>query len=113
MEMRGHDGTVGTYFEGDAVIVTLVMLGEVLQLRAIGRTSQAVRALLELAPNTALRIEADGREVEVSLNDVHVGDRLRVRPGEKIPVDGTCLEGSSNVDESMVTGEPLPVAKKA
>ena len=112
MEMRGHDGTVGTYFEGAAVIVTLVMLGEVLQLRAIGRTSQAVRRLLEMAPNTALRIEADGREVEVPLTDVHVGDRLRVRPGEKIPVDGTCVEGSSAVDESMVTGEPVPVPKK-
>src|SRR4051812_5451749 len=113
MEMRSHDGAVGTYFEAAAVIVTLIMLGEVLQLRAMGRTSQAVRALLELAPNTALRIDADGREVEVSLNDVHVGDRLRVRPGEKIPVDGTCVEGSSNVDESMVTGEPVPVRKQA
>ncbi len=111
-QMRAHDGMVGTYFEAAAVIVTLIMLGEVLQLRAMGKTSRAVRALLELAPNTALRVEADGREVEVPLNDVHVGDRLRVRPGEKIPVDGTCVEGSSNVDESMVTGEPVPVPKK-
>jgi P-type Cu+ transporter len=111
-EMRSHDGGIGTYFEAAAVIVTLIMLGEVLQLRAIGKTSQAVRALLELAPNTALRIEADGREVEVPLAEVHVGDRLRVRPGEKVPVDGTCIEGSSNVDESMVTGEPVPVPKK-
>ena len=110
-EMRSHGG-VGTYFEAAAVIVALVLLGEVLQLHAIGRTSQAVRELLKLAPNTALRIEADGREGEVPLNDVHVGDRLRVRPGEKIPVDGVCLEGSSTVDESMVTGEPLPVPKK-
>jgi Cu+-exporting ATPase len=111
-EMREHGGAVGTYFEAAAVIVTLIMLGEVLQLRAIGRTSQAVRALLQLAPSTALRLEADGREVEVPLTEVHVGDRLRVRPGEKIPVDGVCLEGSSAVDESMVTGEPLPVPKK-
>jgi Cu+-exporting ATPase len=103
---------VGTYFEGAAVIVTLVMLGEVLQLRAIGRTSQAVRRLLELAPNTALRIDASGREVEVQITDVQVGDRLRVRPGEKIPVDGICLEGASTLNESMVTGEPVPVAKK-
>ncbi len=111
-EMREHGGSVGTYFEAAAVIVTLLMLGEVLQLRAMGRTSQAVRALLELAPNTARRIEPDGREVEVPLADVHVGDRLRVRPGEKVPVDGTCIEGASNVDESMVTGESIPVAKK-
>jgi Cu+-exporting ATPase len=110
--MRGHAGSIGTYFEGAAVIVTLVMLGEVLQLRAIGKTSQAVRALLELAPNTARRIAADGREIEVALADVQVGERLRVRPGEKVPVDGVCLEGASNVDESMVTGEPLPVPKK-
>jgi Cu+-exporting ATPase len=111
-EMRTHEGAIGTYFEAAAVIVTLVMLGEVLQLRAMGKTSQAVRSLLQLAPNTALRLEADGREVEVPLTEVHVGDRLRVRPGEKIPVDGVCLEGSSAVDESMVTGEPVPVRKK-
>src|SRR5919198_714239 len=111
-EMRDHGGAVGTYFEAAAVIVTLVMLGEVLQLRAIGKTSQAVRALLELAPNTALRIEPNGREAEVPLTEVHVGDHLRVRPGEKVPVDGMCIEGASNVDESMVTGEPVPVAKK-
>ncbi|MFN2643965.1 MAG: heavy metal translocating P-type ATPase [Burkholderiales bacterium] len=111
-EMREHGGAVGTYFEAAAVIVTLVMLGEVLQLRAMGKTSEAVRQLLELAPNTARRIEPDGREAEVPLTDVQVGDRLRVRPGEKIPVDGSCVEGASNVDESMVSGEPLPVAKK-
>ena len=111
-EFREQGGRVGTYFEAAAVIVTLVLLGEVLQLRALGETSQAIRQLLALAPNTALRIEADGREVEVPLAEVHVGDRLRVRPGEKVPVDGTCLEGASNVDESMVTGEPIPVAKK-
>jgi Cu+-exporting ATPase len=109
-----HEGgeEVGAYFEAAAVIVTLVLLGEVMQLRALGQTSQAIKQLLALAPNTALRIEADGREAEVPLAHVQVGDRLRVRPGEKIPVDGTCLEGSSNVDESMITGEPVPVPKK-
>jgi Cu+-exporting ATPase len=112
-EFRGQSGEVGTYFEAAAVIVTLVLLGEVLQLRAMGQTSQAIRQLLALAPNTALRVEADGREVEVRLDEVQVGDKLRVRPGEKVPVDGTCVEGSSNVDESMITGEPVPVPKKA
>jgi Cu+-exporting ATPase len=112
-EFRMHGGEeVGAYFEAAAVIVTLVLLGEVMQLRALGQTSQAIRQLLALAPNVALRLEADGREVEVALGAVQVGDRLRVRPGEKVPVDGTCLEGSSNVDESMVTGEPIPVPKK-
>ena len=112
-EFRMHGGEeVGAYFEAAAVIVTLVLLGEVMQLRALGQTSQAIRQLLALAPNTALRLEADGREVEVALNAVQVGDRLRVRPGEKVPVDGSCLEGSSNIDESMVTGEPIPVPKK-
>jgi len=111
-EFREDGGQVGAYFEAAAVIVTLVLLGEVMQLRAMGQTSRAIRELLALAPNTALRIEADGREVEVPLAEVHVGDKLRVRPGEKVPVDGTCVEGSSNVDESMVTGEPVPVAKK-
>jgi Cu+-exporting ATPase len=112
-DFREHGGQVGAYFEAAAVIVTLVLLGEVLQLRALGQTSQAIRQLLALAPNTALRIEPDGREVEVPLNEVQVGDKLRVRPGEKVPVDGACIEGSSNVDESMVTGEPIPVPKKA
>jgi len=107
---REH-GRVATYFEGAAVIVTLVLLGEVMQLKAMGRTSQAIRQLLALAPNTALRIE-DGHEMEVSLSEVQVGDRLRVRPGEKVPLDGTVLEGSSSVDESMLTGEPMPVAKR-
>jgi Cu+-exporting ATPase len=112
-EFRMHGGEeVGAYFEAAAVIVTLVLLGEVMQLRALGQTSQAIRQLLALAPNTALRIEPNGQEREVSLNEVKVGDKLRVRPGEKIPVDGSCLEGSSNVDESMITGEPVPVAKK-
>src|SRR6266496_3119123 len=105
-------GLVGAYFEAAAVIVTLVLLGEVMQLRALGQTSRAIRELLALAPNTAMRIEADGREREVPLGEVQVGDRLRVRPGEKVPVDGTCVDGSSNVDESMITGEPVPVPKK-
>jgi P-type Cu+ transporter len=107
-----HGGAVGTYFEAAAVIVTLVMVGEVMQLRAMGQTGQAIRQLLALSPNTALRIE-DGTEREVPLAEVQVDDRLRVRPGEKMPVDGTVLEGASNVDEAMLTGEPLPVAKKA
>jgi Cu+-exporting ATPase len=111
-EFRESGGRVGTYFEAAAVIVTLILLGEVLQLRALGQTSQAIRHLLALAPNTAVRIEPDGREIEVPLSQVQVGDRLRVRPGEKVPVDGICLEGSSNVDESMVTGEAIPVPKK-
>ncbi len=111
-EFQEESGQVGAYFEAAAVIVTLVLLGEVMQLRALGQTSRAIRELLALAPNTAMRIEADGREVEVPLAEIQVGDKLRVRPGEKVPVDGTCLEGSSNVDESMITGEPVPVAKK-
>jgi len=111
-EFQEQSGQVGAYFEAAAVIVTLVLLGEVMQLRALGETSRAIRELLALAPNTALRIEADGREVEVPLAEVQVGDKLRVRPGEKVPVDGTCIEGSSNVDESMITGEPVPVPKK-
>jgi P-type Cu+ transporter len=111
-EFREHGGRVGAYFEAAAVIVTLVLLGEVLQLRAIGQTSQAIKHLLALAPNTALLIK-DGVEKEIPLSEVQVGDKLRVRPGEKIPVDGRCVEGASNVDESMVTGEPVPVPKKA
>jgi P-type Cu+ transporter len=111
-EFRMHGGEeVGAYFEAAAIIVTLVMVGELMQLRAMGETSQAIRQLLALAPNTALRIESNGVEKEISLSDVHVGDKLRVRPGEKIPVDGTVLEGSSNVEESMLTGEPVPVQK--
>src|SRR5918993_1477971 len=104
-EFRMHEGgEVGAYFEAAAVIVTLVLLGEVLQLRAMGQTSQAIKQLLALAPNTALRIEGN-QEREVPLAEVQAGDRLRIRPGEKIPVDGVCLEGSSNVDESMISGE--------
>jgi len=112
-EFREHDGSVGTYFEAAGVIVTLVMVGEVLQLRAMGQTSQAIRQLLELAPNLAWRLKDDGSEEQVPLDSVHKGDRLRVKPGDKVPVDGTVLEGESRVDESMITGEPVPVAKKA
>jgi P-type Cu+ transporter len=112
-EFREHDGAVGTYFEAAAVIVTLVILGDLLQLRAMGQTSQAVRDLLKLAPNLAWRVREDGAEEQVKLDEVKVGDRLRVKPGEKVPVDGRVLEGSSRIDESMVTGEPVPVAKGA
>jgi len=110
---RTEHGEVGLYFEAAAVIVTLILLGQVLELRARGQTGAAIRKLLGLAPKTARRIEANGTEADVLLETVQVGDRLRVRPGEKIPVDGIVVEGSSNVDESMVSGEPMPVAKKA
>ena len=108
---RGHGGQVAVYYEAAAVITTLVLLGQVLELRARSRTSGAIRALLELAPPTAARIGADGSVEEVSIDDVREGDRLRVRPGEKIPVDGKIVEGRSSVDESMITGEPMPVEK--
>jgi Cu+-exporting ATPase len=107
---RGHHGTVDVYFEAAAVIVTLVLLGQVLELRARSRTGAAIRALLGLAPKTARRVR-DGREEDVPLEHVAPGHRLRVRPGEKVPVDGVVLEGTSAVDESMVTGEAIPVAK--
>jgi Cu+-exporting ATPase len=110
-EFREHDGAVGTYFEAAAVIVTLVILGDFLQLRAMGQTSRAIQQLLRLAPNLAWRLRGDGSEEQVPLENVVVGDRLRVKPGEKVPVDGTVLEGTSRVDESMITGEPVPVAK--
>lgn len=110
---RDESGTVALYFEAAAVITTLVLLGQVLELRARSQTSGAIRALLELAPPTARRINDDGSEEDVSIDDLRAGDRLRVRPGEKIPVDGEVLEGHSSVDESMVTGEPIPVEKKA
>ena len=105
-------GGVAVYFEAAAVIVTLVLLGQVLELRARGRTGAAIRALLGLAPTTARRIEADGGEHDIPLDQVQAGDRLRVRPGEKIPVDGEVVEGASAVDESMITGEPIPVEKR-
>jgi len=110
---RSPQGVVGMYFEVAAVIVTLVLLGQVLELRARARTGTAIRALLELAPKTARRVDGDGTERDVPLDDVHVGDRLRVRPGEKIPVDGVVVTGSSSVDESMVSGEPIPMEKHA
>jgi len=108
---RGHDGSVGVYFEAAAVIVTLVLLGQVLELRARSRTGAAIRALLDLAPKTARRVSSDGVETDIPLDLVEVGYRLRVRPGEKVPVDGVILEGSSSLDESMITGESIPVAK--
>ncbi len=110
---RGHGGAVAVYFEAAAVITTLVLLGQVLELRARDRTSSAIRALLGLAPKTARRLRDDGGEEDVALESVQPGDRLRVRPGEKVPVDGIVVEGSSLVDESMLTGEPIPVEKAA
>jgi Cu+-exporting ATPase len=107
------DGDVAVYFEPAAVIVVLVLLGQVLELRARSRTGTAIRSLLKLAPTTARRIEPGGAERDLPLEHVHVGDRLRVRPGDRIPVDGVVVEGSSVVDESMVTGEPVPVEKAA
>nr|WP_052023597.1 heavy metal translocating P-type ATPase [Caenibius tardaugens] len=108
-----HHGRVAVYFEAAAVITTLVLLGQVLELKARGQTSSALRALLELAPPVAVRIGANGDEEDVPLDTVRQGDRLRVRPGATVPVDGMVESGSSHVDESMVTGEPLPVAKQA
>jgi P-type Cu+ transporter len=106
-----HHGQVAVYFEAAAVIVTLVLLGQVLELRARSRASGAIRALLELRPAVARRIDADGSERDVPIDDLVVGDRLRVRPGEKVPVDGTVEEGRSHVDESMISGEPVPAEK--
>ena len=108
---RGPGGALPVYYEAAAVITVLVLLGQVLELKARGRTSAAIRALLSLAPKTARRLNADGTEADVPLEHVRPGDRLRVRPGEKVPVDGVVLEGSSAVDESMISGEPIPVAK--
>jgi Cu+-exporting ATPase len=110
---REMGGRVPVYFEPAAVIVTLVLLGQVLELKARSQTGAAIRALLGLAPKTARRIREDGSEEDVRLDLVKVGDRLRVRPGEKVPVDGEVIEGASSVDESMVTGEPIPVEKRA
>jgi Cu+-exporting ATPase len=105
-------GRVAVYFEAAAVIISLTLLGQVLELKARSQTSAAIRSLLGLAPKTARRIADDGTEADVPLTHVHVGDRLRVRPGEKVPVDGVVIEGASAVDESMLTGEPLPVGKR-
>ena len=109
---RNESGDVGVYFEAAAVIVTLVLLGQVLELRARRRTSGAIRALLDLAAKTARRIDEDGNEQEVPLDDVQIGDKLRVRPGEKVPVDGEIVDGKSTIDESMITGEPMPARKE-
>ncbi|HVR86504.1 MAG TPA: heavy metal translocating P-type ATPase [Planctomycetota bacterium] len=111
--LRSHGGEIGVYFEAAAVITTLVLLGQVLELKARSRTGAAIRSLLELSPKTARRIREDGAEEDVSLDRIRPGDRLRVRPGEKVPQDGIVLDGGSACDESMVTGEPLPVEKKA
>ena len=108
---RGMGGEVAVYFEAAAAITTLVLLGQVMELRARSQTGAAIKALLGLAPKTARKIRDDGAEVDVPLDQVHPGDRLRVRPGEKIPVDGVVLDGTSSVDESMISGEPIPVEK--
>ncbi len=110
---RDHSGRVGVYYEASAVIVTLVLLGQVLELKARGSTSSALRALLELAPPSAVKIFGAGDEREVALDQLATGDLLRVRPGDKVPVDGEIVEGSSAIDESMISGEPLPVTKRA
>lgn len=112
-QMLDSDGTVYVYFESAAVITTLVLMGQVLELRARSKTNEAIKMLLSLAPNTATLIRSDGSETEISIEDVNVGDRLHIRPGEKIPVDGIVMEGVSHVDESMVTGEPIAVKKES
>jgi P-type Cu+ transporter len=109
--LRGHGGTVGVYFEAAAVIIVLVLAGQVMELKARDSTGNALRALMRLAPKTAWKVGADGREVETPLDDVVPGDKLRVRPGDSIPVDGVVVEGASAVDEALLTGEPLPVEK--
>ncbi|WP_429379661.1 copper-transporting P-type ATPase [Pseudomonas frederiksbergensis] len=106
------DGRVGVYYEAAAVIISLTLLGQMLELKARSQTSAAIKSLLGLAPKTARRINADGSEADIALSHVHSGDTLRVRPGEKVPVDGVVLQGESAVDESMLTGEPLPVMKR-
>jgi len=107
-----QDGRIGVYFEAAAVIISLTLLGQMLELKARSQTSAAIKSLLGLAPKTARRIKPDGQEEDIPLTHVHLGDHLRVRPGEKVPVDGTVLEGESAVDEAMLTGEPLPVTKR-
>jgi Cu+-exporting ATPase len=111
--LRDSDGSVPVYFEPAAVIVVLVLVGQVLELRARDATGGAIKALLGLAPRTALRVDAGGNDTEVAIDRIAVGDRLRVRPGEKVPVDGSLIEGTGSVDESSITGEPMPVSKAA
>ena len=108
-----QDGRIGVYFEAAAVIISLTLLGQILELKARSQTSAAIKSLLGLSPKTARKINADGQEEDIPLTHVHLGDHLRVRPGEKVPVDGSVLEGESAVDESMLTGEPVPVMKRA
>ncbi|MEX2576652.1 MAG: HAD-IC family P-type ATPase, partial [Halofilum sp. (in: g-proteobacteria)] len=105
-------GQVPLYFEAAAVIVALVLLGQVLEIRARERTSSALKSLLDLAPPQAVRVDAEGNDATIALSEVQVGDRLRVKPGAKVPVDGEVLEGSSSIDESMITGEAMPVTKR-
>jgi Cu+-exporting ATPase len=112
-QMIGSQGTVHVYFEAAAVITTLVLMGQVLELRARSRTNEAIKMLLNLAPNTATLIQTDGSETSIPTEEVKVGDRLRIRPGDKIPVDGIVMEGTSHVDESMVSGEPIAVKKES
>lgn len=112
-DLRSHGGMVPVYFEAAAVIIALVLLGQVLELKARNKTGNAIRALLGLAPKTATKIHADGTESVIPLNHIHIGDKLRVRPGEKVPADGTIIEGRSTIDESMISGEPIPVEKGA
>jgi Cu+-exporting ATPase len=111
--MRSPDGAVGVYFEAAAVIITLILLGQVMELRARNQTGAAIKALLGLAPKTARKFNADGSEEDIPLEHVKTGDRLRIRPGEKVPVDGIVLEGTSAIDESMISGEPIPVSKQS
>src|ERR1035437_4383377 len=108
---RDMSGNLGLYFEAAAVITVLVLLGQVLELKARSQTSSAIKALLGLAPKTARRISADGKEADVALSEIQVGDLIRVRPGEKVPTDGIVIEGRSSVDESMVSGEPIQIGR--
>jgi Cu+-exporting ATPase len=110
--LRTEQSYPPVYFEVAAIIMALVLLGQVLELRARSSTNAAIRGLLELAPKTARRVRADGSEEDVPLAEVMVGDRLRVRPGEKVPVDGLVVEGTSSIDESMITGEPIPSSRR-
>ncbi|MGK2906490.1 MAG: YHS domain-containing protein, partial [Desulfuromonadales bacterium] len=110
---RSADGEVAVYFEAAAIIIVLVLVGQIMELRARSQTGAAIRALLGLVPKTARKIDADGQEKDIPLEQVQPGDRLRIRPGEKVPTDGVVVEGKSSVDESMVTGEPIPIEKSA